>query len=454
MKNYDVIVLGAGDVGLGIAFRAASEKLSVALIDRGNVGGTCINTGCVPSKTLIHAADVVRSIGKAREIGIRAEITGIEFDKIMARMRKAVRDGRVGITKSLSETDGIDLIRSEARFVDDWTVETEQGKVSGKKIFIATGARPKIPPIEGLKSVPYLTNESILEISALPESLLIAGGGYVGLEYAHFFSAMGSRVSVVDRNTSLLHHEDHEISAAFSKELRKHADLHLGYAIQKASGGAGRCSLHVRKERGRRLELTASRLLIATGRESNADALRPENAGIETDENGFIHVDEYLMTNNKHIWAVGDANGKAMFTHAGDREAEIAWNNATQRTKIKMDYSAVPHAVFTHPQIASVGFSERGAAAGHEVITKKAFYSDTVMGEAMAEEQGFAKAVIEKDTGKLLGFHIIGPHAAILIQEVVNAMGAKSGINSITGSMHIFPALSNLITETMGSAPR
>jgi mycothione reductase len=198
-------------------------------------------------------------------------------------------------------------------------------------------------------------------------------------------------------------------------------------------------------------ELSAETLFVAAGRKSNADLLRVENAGLETDKNNFIKVDDHLQTNQKHIWALGDAIGRAMFTHAGDKEAELAWHNATHRKKIKMDFASVPHAIYTNPQIASVGLTEEQARKNHKILVGRANYSDIVMGEAMMEQEGLAKAVVEKGTGRILGFHIIGPHAAMLIQEVVNAVINKNELKSITDSMHIFPALSNLIPEVLGN---
>jgi dihydrolipoamide dehydrogenase len=198
-------------------------------------------------------------------------------------------------------------------------------------------------------------------------------------------------------------------------------------------------------------EISAGTVMVAAGRKSNADLLKAVNAGIETDKADFIKVDDYLQTNKKHIWALGDAIGRAMFTHAGDKEAEIAWHNATHRKKISMDFGSVPHAVYTSPQIASVGLTEEQARRGHEILVGRAMYSDTVMGEALAEREGFAKAVVEKGTGRILGFHIIGPHAAMLIQEVINAVINKNDVKSITSCMHIFPALSDLIPETLSN---
>lgn len=450
MRKCDVIVVGAGDVGLSIAFRAASEGFKVALIDKGNVGGTCVNNGCVPSKTLIHAADRIIEIREAAKLGIRTEIADIDFGAVMGRMRSAVTGGRDSIKKALEESENITFISGEGHFIDEHTIEVGADKIRGKKIFVASGARPAIPLIHGLDKVRYLTNESVLKLKKKPDRMIVIGGGYVGLEYAHFFSAIGTKVIIVDRNTGLLNFEEPEISELLRSELDKRVELHLGVEteeVRRADGGYKVSIINIGTGKGE--EILADAVMVATGRKSNADLLQVNNAGIETDKANFIKVDEYLRTNKKHIWAVGDAIGKAMFTHAGDKEAELAWHNATHRKKIRMDFRSVPHAVFTSPQIASVGLTEEQARKDHKVLVGRADYSDTVMGEAMGESGGFAKAIIEKGTRRILGFHIIGPHAAMLIQEVVNAVTLGRDIKSITGCMHIFPALSNLIPEVL-----
>lgn len=445
---HDVIVVGAGDVGLSIAFHAASEGMKVALIDKGNVGGTCVNNGCVPSKTLIHAADRIMEIREASTLGVRAEIADIDFSAVMGRMRGAVEGGRSSIKKAIEETENIAFFSGEGHFLDERTIVVGSDKIRGKRIFIASGARPSIPPIRGLDKVRYLTNESVLELEKRPDRIILIGGGYVGLEYAHFFSAIGTDVIIADRNVKLLHFEEPEISDLLMSELGKRTELHLGVEIGEVRDAGGRYAVSVKDiVTGKGEEIFADAVMVAVGRKSNADLLKAENAGIETDKANFIIVDEYLRTNKEHIWAVGDAIGKAMFTHAGDKEAELAWHNATHRKKIGMDFGSVPHAVFTSPQIASVGMTEEQARKEHEVLVGRADYSDTVMGEAMGERRGFAKAVVEKGTGRILGFHLIGPHAAMLIQEVVNAVILGGDIKSITGCMHIFPALSNLIPE-------
>jgi mycothione reductase len=452
MKSFDVIVIGAGDVGLGIAFKAGSAGLKVALIDKSHVGGTCVNYGCVPSKTLIHTADRIVEIREAAKLDIHAQITDINFRAVMERMRNAVTSGRSAIKKAIEETGNLDFINREGHFIDERTLEAGDERIEGKKIFIASGSLPLIPPIEGLETISYLTNETVLDLKKRPESMIIIGGGYIGLEYAHFFSALGTKVNMVHRHSNFLPSEEPEISELLKKEIGKRIELHVNVETTAVRHTGMDYALLVKNTRtGREKEVSAETLLVATSRKSNASLLRVENAGIETDQANFVKVDEYLRTNKEHIWAVGDCNGRAMFTHAGDKEAELAWHNATNQEKIKMDFESVPHAVFTDPQIASVGLTEERARKSYEVLVGRARYSDTVMGEAMVEREGFAKAIVEKGTQRILGFHIVGPHAAILIQEAVNAVINKADVESITGCMHIFPALSGLITETLGN---
>jgi len=452
MKKYDVIVVGAGDVGLGIAFKAVAGGLKTALIDKGNVGGTCVNYGCVPSKTLIYTADRIIEASENTKFGIRSEITDVDFRGVMERMRGVVTSGRNAIKEAIEGSENLDFINSGCHFIDEQTLDAGGSKIRGKKIFIASGARPSVPSIKGLDTVQYLTNESVLELQERPESVIFIGGGFIALEYAHFFSALGTRVMILDRNMTLLRFEEPEISELLKKEMEKRIELHMGVETIEVRHANNVYTVLVKDiSTGREKEISAEVVMVSSGRRSNADLLKLENAGIVTDKNNFIKVDEYLRTNRKHIWAVGDAIGRAMFTHAGDKEVELAWHNATQRKKIRMDFESVPHAVYTYPQIASVGLTEQQAGKDREILVGRALYSDTVMGEAMVEREAFAKAVVEKRTGRILGFHIIGPHAAILIQEVVNAMENKGDMKSITGCMHIFPALSNIIPEAFSN---
>jgi mycothione reductase len=451
MKTYDVIVIGAG-IGLSIVFKALEAGLSVALVDRGIVGGTCLNVGCVPSKMLIYAADRIREIEEAKKLGIHATVDHIDFSSIIERMRKAVKEGQDYIKKEIKKSKNLDFYNNEARFISEYTLETKDEKIKGEKIFIVSGARPLIPSTKGLDKIEYLTNETVLGLKKKPESMIIVGGGYIAAEYGHFFSAVGTKVAIVGRNERLVANEEPEISDLFKIELEKRMEIHTGAEVLEArQENNGMTVLLKGKKDGNEKELKAEKIMIAAGRQSNTDLLMVHNTGVETGEANFIKVNDYLQTTKENVWALGDAIGKQMFTHAGDKEADIAWHNATQEKKIKMDFRMVPHAVFTHPQIASVGLTEEQARKEYGILVGKAKYSDTVKGEAMMEEEGFAKAIVDKDSKKILGFHIIGPEASTLIQEVVNAMANRDSMKSITDTMHIFPALSELIPETLSN---
>ncbi|MGO9377695.1 MAG: dihydrolipoyl dehydrogenase [Dissulfurispiraceae bacterium] len=451
MKEYDVIVIGAGE-GLGIAFRAQSAGLRVALVDKGRLGGTCLNVGCIPSKILIHTADVITSIQEAAKFGIHADITRIDFGAIMQRMRKNVDQGRGYITAAIKESENLDFYNAEAWFTGDYTLEIAGEQIRGEKIFIVSGSRPAVPPIKGLGNINYINNVTVLNLKRRPESLIILGGGYIAVEYGHFFSAMGTRVTILQHNKRLIPSEEPEISDLLMKELGKRLEVWTGVDIvEVARAGAGH-TVHMKKiDSGDAKEFVAEAVMVATGRMSNADLLHVENTGVETSTSNYIKVDDYLMTTKENIWAYGDAIGRQMFTHAGDKEMGIAWHNANNDDKIRMDFDIVPHAVYTHPQVASIGFTEERARKDHNILVGKAHYSDVAKGMAMMEENCVAKAIVNKDTRTVLGFHIIGPEASILIQEVANAIASKMPVESITGSMHIFPALSEIITETFNN---
>jgi mycothione reductase len=451
MKEYDVIVIGAGE-GLEIAFKALAIGQRVALVDKGHVGGTCMNVGCVPSKMLIYPADRIRDIESAKKLGITAKISRIDFASMMKRVRNTRQKSRQFLLKEIRNSKNLDFYNEQTRFVGDYTLQTRTETIRGRKIFIVSGSRPAIPPIKGLDGIDYLTNENIPDITKKPKSVIVIGGGYIGVEYGHFFSAVGTKVTIVQSRDRLLPNEEPEISSLLGKGMaRRMAVITNAEALEVTKRGK-ECTLAVRSTiSGRSKRLTAETILVAAGRRSNADLLSVEKTGVELDGTGYIKVDETLQTSRENIWAFGDAIGKAMFTHAGDLEHRIAWQNATGQEKIKMDFSAVPHAIYTHPQIASIGLTEEQARLGREILVGRANYSDVVQGDAMMETEGFAKAIVEKGTERILGFHVIGPMASVLIQEVVNAVAAGAGVKSITDRMHIFPAMSELIPETLRS---
>jgi len=451
MKNYEVIVIGSG-CGAIIAEEATEHSLKTAIIDKGPlIGGTCPNWGCIPSKQLIYPADRIVEIQEAEKLGITAELRNVDFKAIMDRMRQSRQESQAHIRKGMEQSEDVDFYEGEARFVNDYTLEVNGETLKGESIFIASGSRPFIPPIKGLDNTPYLTNESVLELEKRPDSLVIIGGGYIAVEYGHFFAAMGTKVTILEMADRLVLSEEPEIAGMLENRLKKRMNVFIGVQAGEVKLDRDGVTVVTTDKKSGEREFNAEQLMIAVGRTSNADLLKVGDAGIELDTKGFIKVNEYLETNVKNIYAVGDANGQQMFIHMANQEAAIVAHNVFHGTEIQVDYSVVPHAVYSHPQIASVGMKEDEARKDHDIIVGVTRYYDIAKGEAMMETEGFAKAVIDKETDKILGFHVIGPQAPELIQEVVNAMTSGGDIEELNEGIHIHPSLSELIPVTLNS---
>jgi mycothione reductase len=450
MKEYDVVVIGSG-CGMTIADEAVGHGLKVAVVDKGPLGGTCLNLGCIPSKMLIYAADRAVEIQEAAKLGIEADIMKIDFGSIMERMRQSVKEGQDYVRRGIAEARNLDLYEGTGHFVADRTVEVDDRKLRGERVFIASGSRPFIPPIKGVEGAAYLTNETVLQLEEKPESLIIIGGGYIAVEYGHFFAAMGTRVTMLEMADRLVLAEEPEIADLLKKQLSRRMEVHTGAAAEEVKRHRDGVAVTVKTADGQRREFAARSVLMAVGRRSNADLLKLENTGVETNQRGFIKVNEYLETSREKIFAVGDANGLQMFTHAANRQADLVADNALRGSRTKVDLSVTPHAVYSHPQIASVGLTEEKAGKDHQILVGRARYFSVAKGEAMMEDEGFAKAIVEKKSRRLLGFHIIGPFAPELIQEVTNAMASGGKMDHILNGMHIHPALNELIEAALSN---
>jgi len=282
--------------------------------------------------------------------------------------------------------------------------------------------------------------------------MIIIGGGYIGVEYAHFFAAMGTKVTIVEMADRLVLSEEPEIASLLLKELEKRMTVALNTKVAEIRANAGGVTVVAEDTgSGKKREYSAQKIMMAVGRSSNADLLEVKNTGVEVDRKGFIKVTNFFETSKKKIFAVGDANGKQMFTHAANREAALAVHNVLHDAKAKVNSGAVPHAVYSYPPIASVGLGEKTAREKHQALVGMTGYHEVAKGEAMMEKESFAKAIVDGKTGRILGFHIIGPHAPELIQEVVNAMASGGHINEINEGIHIHPALSELVPVTINS---
>ncbi|MDH5465919.1 MAG: dihydrolipoyl dehydrogenase [Candidatus Aminicenantes bacterium] len=451
MKEYDVIVIGSG-AGAIVVEQALAHGLSVALVDKGPLGGTCLNVGCIPTKMLIFPADRVVEIQEAAKLGIHAEIKQVDFQAIMERMKRTIEKSQTHIREGIEHTEELDFYEGLGSFADDYTLEVEGERIKGRKIFITSGARPLIPPIKGIENVDYLTNENVLDLTRKPESLIIIGGGYIAAEFGHFFASMRTKVTILQRAGRLVRDEEPEVSELLKTKMGKRMDIFTNTEAREVKRGKEEMKVITRdKVSGEEREFSAERILLAAGRKSNADLLKVEKTGVKVDQRGYIAVNDYLETSKVNIWAFGDAIGKKMFRHSANREADLVWHNAIHGERNKVDYDKVPHAVFSYPQVASVGLGEEEARKNHDILVGKAKYSEVAKGEAMMEEDSFAKIIIEKNSGRILGFHVIGPYAPILIQEVINAMSIDGTVRPIINGMHIHPALPEVIQSTLGN---
>ncbi len=444
MKEYELIVIGNGSGGT-VLESAIQNGMKAAMVDEGQPGGTCMNFGCIPSKNLIFPADRIMEIQEAGKLGIDAEIKKIDFKMIMERMRKKREESRRIVKKGLEEAEDFDFYNGRASFVDEYVVEVDGERLKGDRIVIATGARPMIPPIEGLDSVDYMTSRDVLELRERPASVLIIGGGYIAAELGHFLSAVGVEVTIVEMLDRIVSSEEPEISALLAEEMRKRMSVDTGVRVVRVAEKKEmvRVTAESAADGGER-EYTAEKILVAVGRASNADLLKPENTGVETDDRGFIKVDKSLRTTRENIWALGDATGSHMFKHVANREASLAAHNIMSGENREMDYSSVPRAIFTWPEIASFGMKEEEAKKERRILIGRTRYSDVAMGGAMGVERGFAKVIVDRGSNRILGYHIIGPYASILVQEVVNAAAMGMDAQDIIRAIHIHPALPEL----------
>jgi len=350
--------------------------------------------------------------------------------------------------QAVEKDPNVKWFKASGEFVSDYTLKVGDETIKADKIFIVSGARPSLPPVKGLGNIDYLTSDTVLDLKSRPESMIIIGGGYIAAEYGHFFSSIGTKVTIVQRATRILPEEEPEISDVLREEMSKTMQIFTECeAVEVKEKGGVKTVVAKNREDGKVQEFSAETLLVAAGREPNSDILKPEKTGVEQDGRGYIRVNEFLETRKKNIWAFGDAIGKQMFKHVANYEAQIVWHNANSDHKVKMDYHAAPHAVFTHPQIASVGLTEsESRRQGYKILVGKAFYRDTAIGAAMGSPKGFVKVIVERKTGKILGGHIIGSSASILIQEIIDAMAVGAGtLIPVARAMHIHPAMPEVV---------
>ncbi|MFB6242217.1 MAG: dihydrolipoyl dehydrogenase, partial [Candidatus Nanosalina sp.] len=443
MKEFDVIVVGSGS-GLDVASAYASRGEKVAVVEPGPLGGTCLNRGCIPSKMLIHHADIVETVEGSGSFHIDAEVNDIDFPAIIREVNDRVSEDSESIERGIENSENHTLYRTEAEFVDEKVLDVDGEKITADTIFVAAGSRPLIPPVDGLEEVDYLTSKEALALEEKPDELVVIGGGYIAVELAHFYRAVGTEITIIEMGDTLVGNEDTEISEKFTEIAREKYDVNLGLRASKVEEVGGQIKVVAEDKDGNKHSFAGDELLVAAGRVPNTDSLAVEEAGIETDDRGFIVTDEYLETSVEGIYALGDIADNWMFKHSANMEAEYAFRNALTGNEHPMGDPVMPHAIFSSPQIAGVGKTEQELEeSGTGYVSATYDYGDTGMGLALKEEDGFVK-VLASEEGEILGCHIIGPHASSIIHEVVVAMNT-GGVEAIKGSVHIHPALNEVV---------
>ncbi len=482
MSDFDLVIVGTGSANSipGPEF----DDWSIAIVERGVFGGTCLNVGCIPSKMFVYAADVADTIATAGSYGIAASFDSADWpairDRVFGRI-DPIADGGRGYRIG-AECPNITVFEGDARFVSDrrLAVRMHDGStesVSGRHIVLGAGARPYLPPYRGLGTVPFHTSDTVMRLDSLPESMIVLGGGYIACEMGYVFSALGTNVTVVNRGERLLRAEDDDVSAAFTSAAQRHFDLRLGATVTSVSGGgdtgegargdfayaadgspsARGNSYTVEFTRdGRAESVQADVLLVATGRVPNGDQLALDLGGVE-DRDGRVLTDEFFRTSAPGVWAFGDLSSEIQLKHLANAQVRALRHNllvAEDQAAGPMrsvDERLVPHAVFSHPQVASVGLTERDArAAGLPISVANKPFGHTAYGWAMEDSTSFAKLIAHAETRELLGAHIIGPQASTLVQQLIQGMSFGQTVDQMAhGQFYIHPALTEVIENAL-----
>ena len=414
-ETFNAIILGAGQSGDPLARALARAGKRVAIIEREAVGGTCVNRGCTPTKTMAASARVAHLARRGADFGVETGPVTVDLAKVRQRKRDIVTSFREGDEKHLTGTDGVTLIRGEGRFTGPRTVEVapngggEARTLTAPQVFINTGARATVPPIDGLTDVTYLDSTSIMELEAVPDHLVILGGSYIALEFGQMFRRFGSRVTVVEKSEHLLGHEDPDVAEEMAKILAEDGlQIHLGASASRVLKTTDGVSLTVKTTDGE-MVVTGSHLLVAVGRTPNTEALNLEAAGVETDATGHVKANERLETTAEGVWVLGDVKGGPQFTHISYDDFRILRANLIDGGSRTTLDRPVPYTVFTDPQLGRVGLTETEAKkAGRNIEVAKLPMNEVARALETDEPRGFMKAVVDADTSQILGAAILG----------------------------------------------
>jgi pyruvate/2-oxoglutarate dehydrogenase complex dihydrolipoamide dehydrogenase (E3) component len=446
-REYDAIVIGAGQAGGPLATALGKAGKKTALIERQHVGGTCINEGCTPTKTMVASARVAYLARRGADYGVKTGPISVDMEKVRERKRDIVESFRSGSERRIKESENLDLLEGEARFTGPHTIEVRLSdktvQLTAKIIIINTGARPSLPPVEGINDIHALDSTSIMELDSVPEHLIVLGGGYIGLEFGQMFHRFGSKVTVVQRAKQLLGREDADVAEEIAEILREDGLKIMleTEALSVKKDGKGNIKLAVRTPSGERA-IEGSHLLAAAGRAPNTDALNPQAARIKMDKRGFIPVNERLETNVEGIYAVGDVNGGPAFTHISYDDFRILRTNLVEGGQATTKDRLVPYTVFIDPQLGRVGLSEQEAREqGRKIRVAKIGMDSVARALEVDEARGFMKAIVDVETGQILGCAVLGLEGGEIMAMMQIAMMGKVPYTKLKDAIFAHPTL-------------
>ena len=448
--RFDAIVVGSGQAGNPLAYHLADAGWKVALVERAELGGTCINTGCTPTKTLVHRASVAHYARHADRWGVRAAGVAVDLSTVVAQKDRVVEKFRSGHQQNVDRRPNLRLVRAEARFAGPKRLEAGGETLESDKIFLDTGGRPAIPKIPGLAESGYLDNASIMTLAEVPEHLVVLGGGYIGVEFAQMFRRFGSRVTVIQRGPQLLPREDPEVAAELQKALAAEGiEFRLDTDTTRVarSGDAIRVDVEAG---GAKAEVAGSHLLVATGRRPNTDALDLAKAGIETDARGSIRVNARLETTAPGVWALGDVNGGPAFTHISYNDFQIVYGNLVEGRDLSTAGRIVPYCVFTDPQLGGVGMTEKEARrAGKKLKIGRIPMTRVARAIERDETAGMLKIVVDAADDRILGAAFLCSEGGELVQILPPLLRAGLPYTVLKGAIYIHPTLAEGLWSLM-----
>ncbi|MDA0576758.1 MAG: dihydrolipoyl dehydrogenase [Verrucomicrobia bacterium] len=455
MQTFDIIIIGSGG-GTKLAMPAAQSGLRVALIENDAFGGTCLNRGCIPSKMLIYPAEVADLARHAARLGIRGlNDPRPDFAAIVRRISASVDKTSAENRAAHAQHPGITFLQGQAQFTGDHTIAINGTELRAEKIFIAAGSRPRIPDIPGLAGTPFMTSTEALRNTTPPRRLLILGGGYIAAELGYAYSALGTDVHLILRS-HMLRHEDQEIADEFTRVFARRHTLHSGAAVARVDYRHGEFTVELQGADGSGMSLTAEALLVATGVVPNTDNIGLAHTAITLSPDGFINVDDHLRTTVPGVYALGDCIGRHLFRHTVNYEGEYLMRTAVLgRDDRPLDYGPVPHAVFAHPQIAGVGPTETELRAqGIDLLVGRARYADCTAGEARMLDHGLVKILIDRQTDRVLGAHIVGDEASNMLHLFIVLMKKSGTLADLLDMIFIHPALPEVARNAARDARR